>query len=227
MGINTEFLSSLGLTEEQSKAIFAERGREIEENKKSLLLDWEKSNGDKIAEVESKQTEVIKGKDMEIADLKQQLADMEKTTQTLNSELDKAKTTEKEYLAKQTEREQAERFERALKDMGDKRFTHPAVKEKYFKMFVDKLVETTATATVDGEKTELPSDVELITSLVGEDKDAFVGVQRMPLYGGTPTRGGITRDEILSMKNREKRIKAMVENSDLFPEINKARKALL
>lgn len=227
MGINTEFLSGLGLTEEQSKAIFAERGKEIEESKKAYTLEQEKSYGDKIAEVENKHTEAIKGKDTEIAELKRKIADMEKATTDLTGELEKAKTANGEYLAKQTAQEQEKRFEQALTDMG-KKFTHPAVKEKYLQLFKAKIVEGATTATADGEKTELPSDVEILTSLVGEDKDAFVGVQRVPLYGGTPTRkGGMTRDEILSMKNRDKRIKAMLENRDLFPELNKTGKALL
>lgn len=228
MGINTEFLSGLGLTEEQSKAIFAERGKEIEESKKNANLDKEKDYGDKIAEVERHYTEAMNSKDTELAELKQKIADMEKATTALTGELEKAKTANGEYFAKQTAQEQEKRFEQALTDMGGKKFSHPAVREKYLTLFREKLTESATTATADGKKTELPSDVELLTSLVGEDKDAFVGVQRIPLHGGTPTRsGGMTRDEILSMKNRDKRIKAMLENRDLFPELNKTGKALL
>jgi hypothetical protein len=68
--------------------------------------------------------------------------------------------------------------------LGDKQFTHDAIRDSYLKRFGDAL---------DSKDYEGKSDADIFHDLTKDDAAAFKGVQVVQLKGGNtqPTEGGI------------------------------------
>lgn len=127
MGITTKYLKDLGLTDEQVSAIFAERGKEKDQEKTEIAEIQKKLDeanqqitdfGEKVKDLDSK--------DATVAELQKRIADYEQ------SEKDRV---EKEQSAL-AEKELNEKIEAVI---GDKKFTSEYVKKGIFNDIKEQL----------------------------------------------------------------------------------------
>ena len=98
--------------------------------------------------------------------------------------------------------------------VGDKKFSHDAIKDSYLKKFADAL---------ENAEFKGKGDAEIFHALTKDDATAFTGVQAVKLAGGRPQ--GITgkyssREEIMSIKDGNTRRSEMLANPQFFPELN-------
>ena len=165
------------------------------------------------------------------AELKEKKADFDK----LNTEFEALKTAnasgedwkakfealQAENVAKEKQAEadrilaekNADIEKRFAQCLGDKKFSHDAIKADYLKKFAEAL---------ESEEYKGKGDVDIFHALTKDDATAFTGVTAVKLAGGTP-RGtsGRTRDEIMAIKDGNTRRAEMLANAHLFPELNK------
>lgn len=165
----------------------------------------------------------------------------EKQTQldTLNTELESLKTTnasgeewktkyeaivkENEAKAKQAEAERivaeknADIEKRFSECVGDKKFSHEAIKADYLKKFADAL---------ESEEYKGKGDTDIFHALTKDDAAAFTGVTAVKLAGGRPMGMGsganskyTSREEIYKIKDAATRQAEMLAHPHLFPEI--------
>jgi hypothetical protein len=199
MSITVKYLEELGVEKEVAEKIFAERSKEIEADKA------------KREKVE--------------AELKEKKADFEK----LNTELEALKTAnasgeewktkyeaivaENEAKAKQAEADRilaeknADVEKRFSECVGDKKFSHDAIKASYLKKFSDAL---------DSEEYKGKGDAEIFHALTKDDATAFTGVQAVKLAGGRPAGTGTNYSSVKDIMNsdmtREQKRAAIAEN---------------
>ena len=192
-------------TDEQLKAVMDLNGADVEKTKS------------KVAALE--------------AELKEKKADLDK----LNTEFEELKTAnasgdewktkyeaivaENEAKAKQAEADRilaeknADIEKRFTECVGDKKFSHDAIKSSYLKKFADAL---------ESEEYKGKGDADIFHSLTKDDATAFTGVTAVKLAGGRPSgTSGKTRDEIMAIKDGNTRRAEMLANAHLFPELNK------
>lgn len=98
--------------------------------------------------------------------------------------------------------------------MGDKKFSHEAIKADYLKRFSEAL---------ESEEYKGKGDADIFHSLTKDDATAFTGVTAVKLQGGTPqgTRKYSSKEEIMAIKDTGVRHAEMLANAHLFPELNK------
>ena len=102
------------------------------------------------------------------------------------------------------------RFEAVV---GEKKFSHNAIKADYLKKFGEAL---------ELEENKSLSDEQVFHNLIKDDKNAFEGVTAVKLAGGRPSgTSGKTREEIMAIKDGNTRRAEMLANAHLFPELNK------
>ena len=120
----------------------------------------------------------------------------------------------KQAEADRISREKAESDERLFNEaVGEKKFSHDAVKSHYFNLFRQDLAK---------EENKGKSAVDILHALTKDDATAFTGVTAVKLAGGRPTgTSGKTRDEIMAIKDGTTRRAEMLANAHLFPELNK------
>ena len=136
--------------------------------------------------------------------------DVKKELEALKAKIDAdAKQAEAERIS----REKAESDERLFNEaVGEKKFSHDAVKSHYFNLFRQDLAK---------EENKGKSAVDILHNLTKDDATAFTGVQAVKLQGGRPQgTSGKTRDEIMAIKDGATRRAEMVANAHLFPEMN-------
>ena len=165
-------------------------------------------------------------------ELKDKKADFEK----LNTELEALKTAnasgeewktkyeaivaENEAKAKQAEADRilaeknADIEKRFAECVGDKKFSHDAIKADYLKKFAEAL---------ESEEYKGKGDVDIFHALTKDDATAFAGVTAVKLQGGRPTGTSkySSREEIMAIKDMNTRHSEMLANSHLFPELSK------
>lgn len=137
--------------------------------------------------------------------------DVKKELEALKAKID---ADAKQAEADRISREKAESDERLFNEaVGEKKFSHDAVKSHYFNLFRQDLAK---------EENKGKSAVDILHNLIKDDATAFTGVTAVKLQGGRPLgTSGKTRDEIMAIKDGNTRRAEMLANSHLFPELNK------
>ena len=196
---------------EEIKAIFPEA---TDEQLKSVM----DLNGADVEKAKSKVTSLEN-------ELKEKKADFDK----LNTEFEALKTAnasgeewktkyeaivaENEAKAKQAEADRilaeknADIEKRFNECVGDKKFSHDAIKASYLKKFADAL---------DSEEYKGKGDAEIFHALTKDDATAFTGVQAVKLPGGRPAGTGTNYSSVKDIMNsdmtREQKRAAIAEN---------------
>ena len=196
---------------EEIKAIFPEA---TDEQLKSVM----DLNGTDVEKAKSKVTTLEN-------ELKEKKADFDK----LNTEFEALKTAnasgeewktkyeaivaENEAKAKQAEADRilaeknADTEKRFNECVGDKKFSHDAIKASYLKKFADAL---------DSEEYKGKGDAEIFHALTKDDATAFTGVQAVKLQGGRPAGTGTNYSSVKDIMNsdmtREQKRAAIAEN---------------
>lgn len=137
--------------------------------------------------------------------------DVKKELEALKAKID---ADAKQAEADRISREKAESDERLFNEaLGEKKFSHDAVKSHYFNLFRQDLAK---------EENKGKSAVDILHNLTKDDATAFTGVTAVKLVGGRPSgTSGKTRDEIMAIKDGNTRRAEMLANAHLFPELNK------
>ena len=137
--------------------------------------------------------------------------DVKKELEALKAKID---ADAKQAEADRISREKAESDERLFNEaVGEKKFSHDAVKSHYFNLFRQDLAK---------EENKGKSAVDILHNLTKDDATAFTGVTAVKLAGGRPSgTSGKTRDEIMAIKDGNTRRAEMLANAHLFPELNK------
>ena len=200
---------------EEIKAIFPDA---TDEQLKSVM----DLNGADVEKAKSKATALE-------AELKEKKADFDK----INTELDALKTAnasgedwkakfealQAENVAKEKQAEadrilaekNADIENRFSACVGDKKFSHDAIKSAYLKKFADAL---------ESEEYKGKGDTEIFHALTKDDASAFVGVTAVRLAGGTNmgTNNKVysSREEIMKIKDASERQDAIRNNPDFF-----------
>ena len=138
--------------------------------------------------------------------------DVKKELEALKAKIDAdAKQAEAERIS----REKAESDERLFNEaVGEKKFSHDAVKSHYFNLFRQDLAK---------EENKGKSAVDILHNLTKDDATAFTGVTAVKLQGGRPQGTGkySSKEEIMAIKDTGVRHAEMLANAHLFPELNK------
>lgn len=133
--------------------------------------------------------------------------DVKKELEALKAKIDAdAKQAEAERIS----REKAESDERLFNEaVGEKKFSHDAVKSHYFNLFRQDLAK---------EENKGKSAVDILHNLTKDDATAFTGVTAVRLQGGRPmgTKTYGSREEIMKIKDATERQNAIRNNPDLF-----------
>ena len=122
----------------------------------------------------------------------------------------KAKQAEADRIAKEKAEGLDKRFETVV---GDKRFSHEAIRADYRRKFESALAD---------KENEGKSDADIFHALTKDDASAFTGVMAVKLQGGRPQGSGKykSKDEIMSIKDGALRRAEMLANPQFFPELN-------
>ena len=135
--------------------------------------------------------------------------DVKKELEALKAKIEaETKQAEADRIAK----EKAESDERLFNEaVGEKKFSHDAVKSHYFNLFRQDLAK---------EENKGKSAVDILHALTKDDATAFTGVQAVKLAGGTPrgTNSVVysSREDIMKIKDATERQNAIRENPQLF-----------
>lgn len=116
----------------------------------------------------------------------------------------KAKQAEADRMAKEKAEGYDKRFDAVV---GDKKFSHDAVRAEYRRKFESALAE---------KENEGKSDADIFHALTKDDAAAFAGVTAVKLQGGRPTGTGhgysSVKDIMNSDMTREQKRQAIAEN---------------
>ena len=126
------------------------------------------------------------------------------------AKIERQKKAEAERILKEKNEKIESRFAAVL---GDKKFSHDAVRADYLKKFGEAL---------ESKDYEGKSDADILHALTKDDSSAFVGVNVVKLPGGNYAGAGSkysTREEIIAIKDTAVRQAAMLSHPNLFPEI--------
>ena len=199
MAITVKYLEDLGVEKEVAEKIFAERTKEIEADK---------AKREKLETELKEKTESLESLTTEIDTLKAS----GKNAEEIQAKLD-ALVAEREAEKKQAE---ADRIMKEKQDninnrfnavLGEKKFSHDAIREAYLKKFGDALENTD----YQGK-----SDTEIFHDLIKDDAAAFEGVTAVKLQGGRPMGTGhgysSVKDIMNSDMTREQKRQAIAEN---------------
>lgn len=173
MAITVKYLTDLGIDEETAKKIFAERGKEIEADKakytelENKLNEKENSFNTLTQEFETLKTNNANAEDWEkkFNDLSAEIAEKEKQAKLEREAKEKADMIES-------------RFNTVV---GDRKFTHEAIKADYLHKFGEAL---------DNKDFMGKSDADIFHELIKDDKNALENVQmQLNMPGGQPAGG--------------------------------------
>lgn len=194
-------------TDEQLKQIMDLNGADVEKVKsrvatleaeiKSKKEDFDKLNG----EFEALKTANASGEDWK-AKFEALQAD----------NLAKEKQAEADRILAEKKADIEKRFADCV---GDKKFSHDAIKADYLKKFSDAL---------ESEEYKGKGDADIFHALTKDDASAFVGVTTVKLAGGRPQGMGgkySSKEDILSIKDGATRRAEMLAHPQFFPELSK------
>ena len=206
MAITVKYLEDLGVEKEVAEKIFAERSKEIEADKaKREKLETELKESKESLESLTTEIDTLKtsGKNADEIQAKLDALIAEREAEKTKAEADR--------IMKEKQDNINNRFNAVL---GEKKFSHDAIREAYLKKFGDALENTD----YQGK-----SDTEIFHDLTKDDATAFTGVTAVKLQGGRPTGTSkySSREEIMAIKDMNTRHSEMLANSHLFPELNK------
>ena len=204
---------------EEIKAIFADA---TDEQLKAVM----DLNGADVEKVKSKVTALeaeLKGKKDDIDKLNEEFEALKKSNASGEDWKAKFEALQAENVAKEKQAEAdrilAEKTENISKRfdavLGEKTFSHNAIKADYLKKFTDA---------VELEENKSLSDEQIFHNLTKDDARAFTGVTAVKLAGGKPQGVGSkysSKDEIMAIKDGATRRAEMIAHSHLFPEMNK------
>ena len=199
MAITVKYLEDLGVEKEVAEKIFAERSKEIEADKaKREKLETELK--EKTESLESLTTEIdtlkTSGKNADEIQAKLDALIAEREAEKTKAEADR--------IMKEKQDNINNRFNAVL---GEKKFSHDAIREAYLKKFGDALENTD----YQGK-----SDTEIFHDLTKDDATAFTGVTAVKLQGGRPMGTGngysSVKDIMNSDMTREQKRQAIAEN---------------
>lgn len=205
MSITVKYLEDLGVEKEVAEKIFAERSKEIEADKaKREKLETELKEKKESLDNLSKEFEDLKSSNASAEEYKTKYEALVADNEA------KAKQAEADRILAEKTENINKRFEAVV---GEKKFSHNAIKADYLKKFGEAL---------ELEENKSLSDEQVFHNLIKDDKNAFEGVTAVKLAGGRPSgTSGKTRDEIMSIKDGNTRRAEMLANAHLFPELNK------
>ena len=131
--------------------------------------------------------------------------DVKKELEALKAKID---ADAKQAEADRISREKAESDERLFNEaLGEKKFSHDAVKSYYFNLFRQDLAK---------EENKGKSAVDILHNLTKDDATAFTGVTAVKLQGGRPTGTGNGYSSVKEIMNsdmtREQKRQAIAEN---------------
>lgn len=190
-------------TDEQLKAVMDLNGADVEKVKSKVTA----------LETELKETKEDKGKLMsELDELKTANAsgeDWKAKFEALQSEnIAKEKQAEADRILAEKTEAINKRFDAVV---GDKKFSHDAVRESYLKKFGDA---------IDLEENKSRADADIFHELTKDDDHCFEGVTAVKLQGGTPqgVNGKVygSKEDVLAIKDSAERQKAIANNMNLF-----------
>lgn len=194
-------------TDEQLKAIMDLNGADIEKEK-SKRTAIENELKDKKADFDNLNTEfeALKASNASGEDWKKKFDDLQADITA------KAEQAKAERAAAEKKADIEKRFADCV---GDKTFSHDAIKEAYLKKFGDAL---------ESDEYKGKGDADIFHALTKDDATAFTGVTGVRLAGGKPQGiGGSskynTREEIINIKDVAIRQAEMIAHPHLFPEI--------
>lgn len=193
------------ITDEQLKAILDLNGRDVEKVKEKVtalsaeLEEKEQSYNDLSAEFEKFKSGAASAEEFKA-----------KYEQLVNDVAEKEKAAKEEAEQKEKAERIAARFNAVL---GDKKFSHEAIKKDYIAKFTEAL---------ENKDNEGKSDSDIFHDLVKDDAAAFVGVQTVKLAGNktNQTFGNNgkyeSKKDIMAIKDTAERQAAIANNIELF-----------
>ena len=173
MAITVKYLTDLGIDEETAKKIFEERGKEIEADKaKYTELENKLNEKENSFNTLTQEFETLKTNNANAADWEKKFNDLQ------------AEIAEKEKQAKleREAKEKADMIENRFNAVvGDRKFTHEAIKADYLHKFGEAL---------DNKDFMGKSDTDIFHELIKDDKNALENVQmQLNMPGGQPAGG--------------------------------------
>lgn len=199
MAITVKYLEDLGVEKEVAEKIFAERSKEIEADKaKREKLETELKEKKEGLDTLSKEFEELKSSNASAEEYKTKYEALVADNEA------KAKQAEADRILAEKTENINKRFEAVV---GEKKFSHNAIKADYLKKFGEAL---------ELEENKSLSDEQVFHNLIKDDKNAFEGVTAVKLAGGRPTgtgNGYSSVKEIMSSDmTREQKRQAIAEN---------------
>ncbi len=186
-------------TDEQLKSVMDLNGADVEKAKSKVTaleaeLKEKKADFDKLnTEFETLKTANASGEDWKA-----------KFDALQAENVAKEKQAEADRIMKEKTENINNRFNAAL---GEKKFSHDAIRESYLKKFGDAL---------DSAENQGKSDTEIIHALTKDDASAFTGVTAVKLAGGRPMGSGKTYSSVAEIMksdmSREEKRQAIAEN---------------
>lgn len=193
-------------TDEQLKAVMDLNGADVEKAKSKVTaleaeLKEKKDDFDKLnTEFEALKTANASGEDWKA---KFEALQAENVAKEKQAEADR-------ILAEKN----ADIEKRFAECVGDKKFSHDAIKAAYLKKFSEAL---------ESDDYKGKGDTEIFHALTKDDASAFTGVTAVKLAGGRPQGAGgkyASREDIMAIKDGETRRAEMLANPQFFPELN-------
>lgn len=204
MAITVKYLEDLGVEKEVAEKIFAERSKEIEADKaKREKLETELKEKKESLDNLSKEFEDLKSSNASAEEYKTKYEALVADNEA------KAKQAEADRILAEKTENINKRFEAVV---GEKKFSHNAIKADYLKKFGEAL---------ELEENKSLSDEQVFHNLIKDDKNAFTGVTAVKLAGGTPQGNGsnsVTREAFNKMSYKE-RLQIYNENQALYNEL--------
>ena len=136
--------------------------------------------------------------------------DVKKELEALKAKIE---AEEKQRIAEESAKEKEKADERLFTEaIGEKEFSHPAIKSHYFSLFRDALSK---------DENKGKTATEILQNLTQEDSTAYKGVTAIRLGGGNTigNTGGkkySSKEEIMKIKDSTERQTAIRENPGLF-----------
>ena len=200
MAITVKYLEDLGVEKEIAEKIFAERSKEIEADKaKREKLETELRENKESLDNLSKEFDELKANNASSEEWKSKY-------EAIVAENDaKAKQAEADRILAEKTENTKKRFDAVV---GDKKFSHEAIREAYLKKFADA---------IELEENKSKSDGDIFHALSKDDATAFEGVKAVPLAGGNPQGTRINYNSVKDIMNngnmtREEKRQAIAEN---------------
>ena len=199
MAITVKYLEDLGVEKEVAEKIFAERSKEIEADKaKREKLETELKEKKESLDNLSKEFEDLKSSNASAEEYKTKYEALVADNEA------KAKQAEADRILAEKTENINKRFEAVV---GEKKFSHNAIKADYLKKFGEAL---------ELEENKSLSDEQVFHNLIKDDKNAFEGVTAVKLQGGRPAGTGNGYSSVKEIMNsdmtREQKRQAIAEN---------------